>query len=129
MNLFRGLAKAQPRTGETQGWYDDGWASARVVVTFDPPQGRLLAIEVELPDRAPIERQTISLICEGRVFGSETFAKGCFVIPVMPPRSSWAVPITITLRARTSYRLAGDEHTGSAARQVAYILRSFDYET
>jgi hypothetical protein len=111
----------------SSGFTPDGWASARAQFSFPPSHGRILALDVGLPDFARIDRQTISLEYRGRVFARESFAKGDYVIPVMLPRETWEQATTITVRASAEFPLNGNN--GDAhPRRAAYLLRSFDFE-
>ena len=111
-----------------QGWYSDGWASARAEFTFPAPRGRHLAVEVFLPPWAPVERQHVTFSARGRVFARESFAKGEFTIPVMPPRETWDAPVTIELHARTCFRPPKPAEGRRDRRKLAFLLRSFEYE-
>jgi glycosyltransferase involved in cell wall biosynthesis len=109
-----------------QGWYSDGWAAPLAEFTFSPPRGRLLALNVALPGWAPLRRQTIELSAGGRVFAREAFGHGEFTIPVMPPRETWEQPVTIVVKAGASFRPARGTDD---RRRLAYLLRSFDFES
>jgi glycosyltransferase involved in cell wall biosynthesis len=114
---------------EAQGWYDDGWAGRRAEFTFPAPRGRHIALSVELPSWAPITRQEVELSIGGVPFARESFGRGAFVIPVLPPRSAWEAPVTIVVRARTSFVPARTPGTRRDRRRLCYLLRSFDFET
>jgi glycosyltransferase involved in cell wall biosynthesis len=109
---------------EGQGWYDDAWAAPRAEFTFPPPRGRHLALRVELPAWAPIDRQQLTFAVGNVPFAREAFGRGAFTIPVLPPRAFWERPLTITVRARASFRpgVRADQ------RRLCYLLRSFDFE-
>ena len=111
-----------------QGWYSDGWASARAEFTFRPSAGRYLMMDVTLPPWAPIERQHVTLWTGGRIFASESFAHGEFRIPVLLPRATWNRPVTVCVRAEHVFRPATDSAGTRDRRKLAYVLRSFDYE-
>jgi glycosyltransferase involved in cell wall biosynthesis len=114
---------------EAQGWYDDGWAAPRAEFTFPPPRGRHIAISVELPDWAPIARQELTFSIAGVRFARESFGPGAFVIPVLPPRSTWERPVTITVRAHAAFRPAPPHPDAPRdRRRLCYLLRSFDFE-
>ena len=110
-----------------QGWYSDGWASTRAEFTFPAPRGRVLELNVSLPDWLPFDRQTIVLSTNGRVFAREAFGHGQFTIPVMPPHGTWEAPVTIVIHAKSSFRPARPWRSGDP-RTLAYQLTSFDYE-
>jgi glycosyltransferase involved in cell wall biosynthesis len=111
-----------------QGWYTDGWAGPSAEFTFTAPRGRVLALTVTLPGWAPFARQTIELSTGGRVFAQETFGQGEFTIPVMPPRATWAEPLTVVVRAKTSFRPPHGPGVPVDRRRLAYLLHAFDYE-
>jgi glycosyltransferase involved in cell wall biosynthesis len=111
-----------------QGWFTDGWAAPRAYFTFPPPRGRHLAVQVFLPPWAPLERQHISFSTGGRVFARESFAKGEFTIPVMPPRDTWDRAVTIEVRASRYFRPPKPAEGRWDRRRLSYLLRSFDYE-
>ena len=113
---------------EAQGWYDDGWAGPRAEFTFAAPRGRHIAISVELPAWAPIERQELAFCVNGVPFARESFGRGAFVIPVLPPRAAWEAPVTIVVRARRSFVPGRAPGVRPDRRRLAYLLRSFDYE-
>jgi glycosyltransferase involved in cell wall biosynthesis len=111
-----------------QGWYSDLWAAPRAEFTFPPPRGRVLALEVALPPWSPLARQTIELSTGGRVFARESFGKGEFTIPVMPPRATWRDPLTIVVRASAHFKPSASRDGNDDRRKLCYLLRSFDYE-
>jgi glycosyltransferase involved in cell wall biosynthesis len=111
-----------------QGWYTDLWAGPRVEFAFPPPRGRVLALAVALPPWLPYARQRLEFSTGGRIFARETFGKGEFVIPVMPPRSTWEQPVTIAVRASSSFRPPRAREGVTDKRKLSYLLRSFDYE-
>jgi hypothetical protein len=113
---------------EAQGWYDDSWAGPRAEFTFPAPQGRHIALSVELPDWAPIARQELTLSIGGVPFAHESFGRGAFVIPILPPRSAWDAPVTIVVRARTSFVPARMPGAPPDRRRLCYLLRSFEFE-
>jgi glycosyltransferase involved in cell wall biosynthesis len=110
-----------------QGWYTDGWASARADFTFRPSAGRYLVMDVSLPPWAPIERQRVTLSVDGHAFASESFAPGEFRIPELLPRATWNRAVTVRVRAEHSFR-PGSDGAARDRRKLAYVLRSFDYE-
>jgi glycosyltransferase involved in cell wall biosynthesis len=113
---------------EAQGWYDDEWAARRAEFTFPAPRGRHLALRVELPPWAPIERQEISFWVGGRPFAREAFRHGSFTIPVLPPRETWDRPVTIVIRARAAFKPGHAPGGATDSRRLCYLLRSFDFE-
>jgi GT2 family glycosyltransferase len=121
----RGIA--QPVDDGSSGFSADGWARARAQFSFPPTHGRILALDVGLPEFARIDRQTISLEYRGRVFARESFAKGDYVIPIMLPRETWEQAATITVRANAEFPINGSNGEAEP-RQAAYLLRSFDFE-
>jgi glycosyltransferase involved in cell wall biosynthesis len=111
-----------------QGWYSDGWAAPRADFSFRAGAGRNLAIDVMLPQWAPIDRQRLTFSVDGRAFASESFGRGEFRIPVMLPRDAWDRPVTVRVRAQRCFR--PQRATGQARdrRKLAYVIQSFDYE-
>ncbi len=111
-----------------QGWYSDGWAAPRAEFTFRPGAGRILAIDVMLPQWAPIDRQRLTFSVKGRAFATESFGRGEFRIPLMLPRDTWDVPVTVRVQAHRFFRAQNRRHQQSDRRKLAYVIRSFDYE-
>ena len=111
-----------------QGWYSDGWASTHAEFTFRPSAGRYLVMDVMLPPWAPIERQRVTLSTGGRIFASESFARGEFRVPVLLPRDTWDRAVTVRVCAEHSFRARKDAAEARDGRKLAYVLRSFDYE-
>jgi glycosyltransferase involved in cell wall biosynthesis len=111
-----------------QGWYSDGWAGTRAEFTFRPGAGRNLAIDVTLPQWAPIDRQRLTFSVGGRAFATESFGRGEFRIPVMLPRETWDVPVTVRVRAHHFFRARDRDREHRDRRKLAYVIRSFDYE-
>ena len=113
----------------TQGWYPDGWATTRALFSFPPPRGKHLAIDVFLPPWFPVERQRLTFSIDGRSFASEVFSRGQFTIPIMPPRAVWDRPVTIEIKADRWFRPPNPADGPGDQRRLAYLLRSFDFET
>ncbi len=112
-----------------QGWYSDGWAGPRAEFTFPAPRGRVLALQVTLPNWLPFARQTIELTAGGQRFAHESFGHGDFTIPIMPPRATWDAPLTVVVRARSAFRPTRAPGAIADRRALAYLLHAFDYET
>jgi glycosyltransferase involved in cell wall biosynthesis len=111
-----------------QGWYSDGWASARAEFAFRPGYGRPLAIDVTLPPWVPYERQQLTFWAGGRRFASESFGRGSFRIPVMLPRELWEKSTSVVVRADRAFRPARAGGAPPDRRTLAYLLDAFDYE-
>jgi glycosyltransferase involved in cell wall biosynthesis len=111
-----------------QGWYSDGWAAPRAEFAFRPGAGRNLAIDVMLPQWAPIDRQRLTFSVDGRPFATESFGRGEFRIPVMLPRNTWDVPVTVRVEAHRFFRAHNRNRRQNDRRKLAYVIRSFDFE-
>jgi glycosyltransferase involved in cell wall biosynthesis len=120
------LEEAGPRP-DARGWYDDGWAAAKMHFVLPPPRSRFVELDVALPPESPLERQTISVENDGVVIASETFGKGEFTIPIAPPRMTWNKPLNVTIYAQRSFLPPACADGPRDRRKLSYILRRLEY--
>ena len=118
--------------GETvrsaQGWYTDGWASTRARLALPPPRARAIELDVFLPPWAPIDRQTIALRSEGRIFARESFGRGEFTIPIAIPRGLWSKPLHLAVTAERRFLPPAPAVGRRDRRKLCYLLRRVEFE-
>jgi glycosyltransferase involved in cell wall biosynthesis len=109
---------------DLQGWYGDDWASGQARLMLQPARNRFIEVDVALPEWAPIERQTISFVADGRTFARETFGKGTFTIVVPTPPHAKEEPFSFTVQAKKTFASPAE---GPRARRLAYLLHGVRY--
>jgi GT2 family glycosyltransferase len=106
---------------ESQGWYQDGWATTEVKWMLPTPRESDVVIRGTLPD-CPIREQRLSVVMNGRLLAEEKFTTGEFEIRLKVPIEFRYQPLEIGLKASRSFlpaRLGGSPDR----RRLCYLLR------